>query len=114
MTYANPEHPVLRTPRRRPTPWPRDTRNVLTRLAADSVRDIAIVSGDQLRWNHSTPCTANAEGSPVPHPRLPADDRVFRSARCGLSPNPWAYPEPELHGVGPAAASPSMPLPPEY
>src|SRR6202011_4398603 len=41
---ANPEHPVLRTPRRRPTPWPRDTRNVLTRLAADSVREIAIVS----------------------------------------------------------------------
>src|SRR6202022_51567 len=114
MTYAKPEHPVLRTPRRRPTPWPRDTRNVLTRLAADSVREIAIVSGDQLRWNHSTPCTANAEGRPVPHPRSPAGDRVSRSARCGSSPNPWAYPAAKPRGVDPAALSPSMPLLPEY
>src|SRR6266702_7309529 len=114
MTYANPEQPVLRTPRRRPTPWPRDTRNVLTRLAADSVREIAIVSADQLRWNHSTPVTANAEGKPVPHLRPPAADRISRSARCGFAPNPWAYPAAKPRGVGPAAPSQSMRLLPEY
>src|SRR5712672_3402166 len=108
MTYAKPEQPVLRTPRRRPTPCPRDTRNVLTRLAADSVREIAIVSGDQLRWSHSTPVRANAEGTPAPHLRPPAIDRVFRSGRCGFSPNPQAYPAAKLRGVGPAAVSPSI------
>src|SRR5882724_2267693 len=101
MTYAKPEQPVLRTPRRRPTPWPRDTRNVLTRSAADSVREIAIVSGDQLRWNHSTPCTANAEGRPVPHPRLPAGDPVFRSARYAFLPNRQARPAAMPRGFGP-------------
>src|SRR5882724_8210165 len=114
MTYAKPEQPVLRTPRRRPTPCPRDTRNVLTRVAADSVREIAIVSGDPLRWNHSTPVPANAEGKPVPHPRSPAIDPVFRAEHCGSSPNPWAYPAAKPRGVGPAAVSPSMPLLPEY
>src|SRR5260370_8492833 len=114
MTYANPEHPVLRTPRRRPTPWPRDTRNVLTRSAADAVREIAIGSGDQLRWNHSTPVAANAEGRPVRHLRPPAGDRVFRSERRGLSPNRWGNPAARPPGVGPATLSPSMPLQPEY
>src|SRR3984893_6694485 len=114
MTYANPEHPVLRTPRRRPTPWPRDTRNVLTRLAADSVRERPLVSGDQLRWNPSTPVRANAEGTPAPHLRSPANGRVFRSERCGFSPNPQAYPAARLRGVGTAAVSPSIQLPPEY
>src|ERR1700738_4647553 len=114
MTYANPEHPVLRTPRRRPTPWPRDTRNVLTRLAADSVREIAIVSGDQLRWNHSTPVAANAEDKPVPHLRPPAAGRGSRPGRRGFSPIPSGLPTAKLRGACPAAPSPSMRLQPEY
>src|ERR1700734_926882 len=40
--YAKPEHPVLRTPRRRPTPCPRAARNALTRCAADSVSEMAM------------------------------------------------------------------------
>src|SRR5882724_5091067 len=114
MTYAKPEQPVLRTPRRRPTPCPRETRNVLTRLAADSVREIAIVSADQLRWNHSTPVAANAEDRPVPHPRPRAGDPVFRSEHRGSSPNPRAYPAAGPRGAGLAAVSTSMTLLPEY
>src|ERR1700733_15152498 len=45
MTYAKPEQPVLRTPRRRPIPVPRATRKLLTRCAADSVSDIDISFG---------------------------------------------------------------------
>src|ERR1700704_4287033 len=114
MTYAKPEQPVLRTPRRRPTPCPRDTRNVLTRLAADSVREIAIVSGDQLRWNHSTPVAANAEGKPVLHLRPPAAGRVSRRGRRGFSPSPSGRPTAKLRGACLAAPSPSNWLQPEY
>src|ERR1700682_2014049 len=41
--YASPEQPVVRTPRRKPTPFPRFVRNFATWLAAGSVSDIAIV-----------------------------------------------------------------------
>src|ERR1700674_5014693 len=41
--YARPEQPVVRTPRRRPTPFPRLVRNLATWLAAVSVSEIAIV-----------------------------------------------------------------------
>src|ERR1700682_338075 len=41
--YASPEHPVVRTPRRKPTPFPRLVRNFATWLAAVSVSDIVIV-----------------------------------------------------------------------
>src|SRR5215469_13498814 len=42
MTYAKPEQPVLRTPRRSPVPCPRAARKVLTRSAADSVSEMLI------------------------------------------------------------------------
>src|ERR1700733_4007159 len=45
MTYAKPEQPVLRTPRRRPAAVARATRKLLTRCAADSVSDIDISFG---------------------------------------------------------------------
>src|SRR3984957_7515156 len=45
MTYAKPEQPVLRTPKRKPTPVPRANKKLCTRCAADSVSDIAIVLG---------------------------------------------------------------------
>src|SRR5437762_9334517 len=87
MTYAKPEQPVLRTPRRRPTPWPRLLRNVLTRVAADSVREIAIVSGGPPLKGDSTPVPTNGGYKPVPHLRLPANDRVSQPGRRGLPPN---------------------------
>src|SRR6202521_4526059 len=41
--YASPEQPVVRTPRRKPTPFPRLVRNFATWLGAVSVSAIAIV-----------------------------------------------------------------------
>src|SRR5579864_6475867 len=91
MTYAKPEQPVLRTPRRRPSPRPRESRKVLTRVAADSVRDMAIA---WLTWwvvRKSTRVGANPEERLSGHPPGSATGRASRAARPAPAPNPGAH-----------------------
>src|SRR4051812_22569283 len=70
MVYAQPLQPLRRTPILRPTPWPRFSRKLRTRVAALLVNEIAIIECPSLR-----PCrrAARARGRCILDPQQLAE-----------------------------------------
>src|SRR6185312_11070645 len=106
MTYANPEQPVLRTASLRPSPDPREARNVRTRLAAASVSEMAILNFDPPPYAEFHTRSA--------HPRERGAARASRPAPRAPGPTPPAYREHPARGADPAGEQRSTPPPLEY